>query len=105
MKTFIAALALTFALGAGSALAQSATSGPTIDGGVELNVTADQDVSAAIGDGADSTQEIGSIDSGNITGDIEETVQAAEDVSASIGKDSCSDQKIGTIGASADCKK
>lgn len=106
MKTFIVTLALVTTMIAGNAFAQSAgaTSGPTINGGVQMNVEAADDISAAIGNEAKSTQELGAIDSGSITGDTEMSVQAADDISAAIGNESCSDQKIGTIGAKAACK-
>lgn len=81
----------------------SATSGPKIDGTVELTVTADQDVDAAIGNESKATQELGDIDSGTVDGNITSTIQAGEDVSASIGNKSCTDQKIGTIGGSNAC--
>ncbi len=103
-KTLTAAALATF-LFAGTAFAQSsgAASGPTIDGGVEMTVSAEQDVSAAIGNESSATQEIGAIDSGTITGDIATNVEAAEDVSAAIGNKACSDQKIGTIGSKNAC--
>ena len=48
-----------------------ADDGPTIDGGVQLNVQAQEDINAAVGNEAVATQELGSIESGTMTGDIE----------------------------------
>ncbi|MDV7338442.1 hypothetical protein RYZ26_02455 [Terasakiella sp. A23] len=100
MKLF-AASALALSLVSFSAIAQD--EGPTIEGGVQLNISAEEDVSAAIGNKSSATQEIGAIDSGTIEGDTEIAVEAAQDVSAAIGNKSCSDQKIGTIGAKNAC--
>ena len=102
MKKIFAATTLAFALASFTAVAQDST-GPTIEGGVEMNISAEQDVSAAIGNQSSATQEIGAIDSGTIEGNTEMAIEAAEDVSAAIGNKSCSDQKIGTIGASNAC--
>lgn len=103
MKIIFAATTLALALASFSAVAQDSSSGPTIEGGVEMNISAEQDVSAAIGNKSSATQEIGAIDSGSIEGNTEMAVEAAEDVSAAIGNKSCSDQKIGTIGAKNAC--
>ncbi len=96
-KLGLLATAMLFSIG--SSYAQD----PTIEGGVELNISAEQDVSAAIGNESSATQEIGAIDSGNIEGNTAITIEAAEDVSAAIGNKACSDQKIGTIGATNAC--
>lgn len=70
-KTFLSILAVSV-LSATSVIAQDAPSGgPTIDGGVELNVEAGGDISAAIGEESTASQELGDINAGNITGDIE----------------------------------
>ena len=85
--------------------ADAPSDGPTINGGVELNVEAGQDISAAIGNEATASQELGDINSGNITGDIEDTVVADEDISAAIGNKSCASQKVGSIGGKgSDCE-
>ncbi len=102
MIKFFAASALALTLVSFSATAQD-SDGPTIEGGVQMNISAEQDVSAAIGNKSSATQEIGAIDSGTIEGDTEIAVEAAEDVSAAIGNKACSDQKIGTIGAKNAC--
>ena len=96
-------LVISAAFAFGTAQAQDATEGPTIEGGVQLNISAEENVSAAIGNQSSATQEIGSIDSGNIAGDTEIAVEAAQNVSAAIGNKACSDQKIGTIGATNAC--
>lgn len=103
MKTIFAASVLGVSLMSFAVVAQDSSSGPTIEGGVEMNISAEQDVSAAIGNQSSATQEIGAIDSGSIEGNTEIAVEAAEDVSAAIGNKSCSDQKIGTIGATNAC--
>lgn len=102
MKKILAASVLALTMASFGAQADD-SDGPTIEGGVQLNISAEQDVSAAIGNKSSATQEIGSIDSGTIEGDTEIAVEAAEDVSAAIGNKSCSDQKIGTIGAKGAC--
>lgn len=96
-------LAVAVAFTVGTAFAQDSSDGPTIEGGVQLNISAEENVSAAIGNQSSATQEIGSIDSGTIAGDTEIAVEAAQNVSAAIGNKACSDQKIGTIGASNAC--
>ena len=103
MKKILSLSILGLSLVSFSALAQDTSTGPTIEGGVEMNISAEQDVSAAIGNKSSATQEIGAIDSGSIEGNTEMAVEAAEDVSAAIGNKSCSDQKIGTIGAKNAC--
>ena len=103
MKKILLAAALGLSFGSFAATAQDATEGPKIEGGVEMNISAEQDVSAAIGNESSATQEIGAIDSGSIEGNTEMAVEAAEDVSAAIGNKACSDQKIGTIGAKNAC--
>ena len=102
MKKLLTASVLSLSLMSFSAIAAD-DDGPTIEGGVQMNISAEQDVSAAIGESSSATQEIGAIDSGTISGDTEILVEAAEDVSAAIGDKACSDQKIGTIGAKAAC--
>lgn len=104
MKKILAASVLGLTMVSFAAFAaDETTDGPNIEGGVQLNISAEQDVSAAIGNQSSATQEIGAIDSGTIAGDTEIAVEAAEDVSAAIGNKACSDQKIGTIGAKGAC--
>lgn len=105
MKSFVITGLSVLAL-AGAAWAEEAPSdGPTIDGGVELNVEAAEDISAAIGNESTASQEIGDINSGNITGDVEEAVSAEGDISAAIGNKACSSQKVGSIGGKgSDCE-
>jgi len=103
MKKLLTASVLGLALMSFSAMAADDDKGPTIEGGVQMNISAEQDVSAAIGNESSATQEIGAIDTGTISGDTEIAVEAAEDVSAAIGNKACSDQKIGTIGAKGAC--
>jgi len=104
MKSIFAAAAIAIALTAGGAIAQAADDGPTIDGNIEMNDTATEDISAAIGSDAKADQELGDVDSGTVDGNIESTVTATEDISAAIGSDSCSDQKVGTVGGNDECK-
>ena len=104
MKSLIIAAAIALAMTAGGAFAQDADDGPTIDGNIEMNDTATDDISAAIGNEAKSDQELGDIDSGTIDGNTESTVTATDDISAAIGNESCSDQKIGTVGGEAECE-
>lgn len=97
-KLALACLTVGFFI-TGPVLAEDAPEdGPKIKGGVQMNVEAGQDVSAAIGNEAEAEQELGAIDSGEISGDIEDTVVADEDVSAAIGNKSTAKQKVGTIG-------
>lgn len=96
-KFSVLAAAAVFSIG--SAYAQD----PTIEGAVEINVEAAENVAAAIGNESSATQEIGAIDSGNIEGETEIGIVANENVSAAIGNKACTDQKIGTIGSSAAC--
>ncbi|MFC1673674.1 hypothetical protein ACFL12_05925 [Pseudomonadota bacterium] len=103
MKKILVVAVISLA-GISSAYAQNATSGPKIDGTVELEATATNDVTAAIGNESSATQEIGNIDSGSIDGNITSVVTGTDDVSAAIGNKSCSDQKIGTIGGKSACK-
>ncbi len=103
MKKVFVASVLGLSLVSFAASAQDDSTGPQIEGGVEMNISAEQDVSAAIGNQSSATQEIGAIDSGSIEGNTEMAVEAAEDVSAAIGNKACSDQKIGTIGAKNAC--
>lgn len=103
MKTLFTALTMAAGLISFSATAQDATDGPSISGGVQMEVTATDDVAASIGNESKATQEMGAIDSGDIKGDTTMVVTGTNDVSASIGNKSCSDQKIGTIGAKNDC--
>ena len=80
-----------------------ADDGPTIDGGVEMNVAADGDINAAVGNEAMASQELGSIESGTMTGDIEIGVQASGDINAAVGNKSCADQAVGAIGHKSSC--
>ena len=80
-----------------------ADDGPTIDGGVQLNVQAQEDINAAVGNEAVATQELGSIESGTMTGDIEMEVEATGDINAAVGNKSCADQAVGAIGHKSTC--
>lgn len=79
------------------------TDGPTISGGVQLNVQAQEDINAAVGNEAVATQELGSIESGSMTGDVEMDVEATGDINAAVGNKSCADQAVGTIGHKSSC--
>ena len=72
--------------------------GPSVKGGIQMNVEAAQDVAAAVGNEAEADQELGNIDSGNIVGDVEMGISAEEDVAAAVGNESTAKQKVGTIG-------
>lgn len=106
MKLF-ASLILASALcfGGGAALAESAPNGgPTISGGVEIDVQAADDIAAAVGNKATAAQELGNINAGDIQGDAQIGVMADDDISAAVGNESCASQKIGSIGgAGSDC--
>ncbi len=77
--------------------------GPTIEGGVEMNISAEGNINAAVGNEAMSSQSIGAIESGNIEGDTEIGVQASGDINAAVGNKSCADQQVGTIGKKSTC--
>ena len=96
-KFSVLAVAAVFSIG--TAYAQD----PTIEGGVQINVEAAENVADAIGNESSATQEIGTIDSGTIEGETEIGVVANENVSAAIGNKACTDQKIGTIGSTNAC--
>ena len=98
VKRVIALLAVSFFIATPVVAEEAPADGPTIKGGVQLNTTANQDVSAAIGNEAETDQQVGDIDSGTISGDIEDTTIANEDVTAAIGNKSTAKQKVGTIG-------
>ena len=74
-----------------------------IDGGVQMDVSAEQDVNASIGKDSIAAQSIGAIESGDLSGDIQIGVEAAEDVNADIGDGACAQQEIGTIGKKDSC--
>mgnify|MGYP006089185153 CR=1 len=74
-----------------------------IDGGVQMDVSAEQDVNASIGKDSIAAQSIGAIESGDLSGDIQIGVEAAEDVNAAIGDGACAQQEIGTIGKKDSC--
>ena len=74
-----------------------------IDGGVQMDVSAEQDVNASIGKDSIAAQSIGAIESGDLSGDIQIGVEAAEDVNAAIGDGACAPQEIGTIGKKDSC--
>lgn len=97
-KVLIALVAVSFMASPVFAADAPATGEPNIDGAIQLNVQAGEDVAAAIGNESEADQELGNIDSGNVTGDIEDTVVADQDVSAAIGNESTAKQKVGTIG-------
>lgn len=104
MKLITLASILTLGL-SGAAFAADAPDGPTINGGVQMNVEAAEDISAAIGNESTASQELGNINSGNITGDIEMGVAADQDISAAIGNKACASQKVGSIGGKgSDCE-
>ena len=97
MKKLLIALSLVSI----SALAQQ---GPTIEGGVQMNVEAAQNLNAAVGNESSASQSIGAIESGKIKGDVEMTISAEENLNAAVGNKSCADQQIGTIGKASSCK-
>ena len=74
-----------------------------IEGGVQLDVSAELDVNASIGKDSIASQSIGAIESGDLQGDIQVGVEAASDVNAAIGDGACADQQIGTIGKKSSC--
>ena len=74
-----------------------------IEGGVTMDVTADQVVNASIGKDSVAAQSIGAIESGDLEGDIGVIVVATEDVNAAIGDGACAQQEIGTIGKKDTC--
>jgi len=75
----------------------------SIDGGVQMDISAEQDVNASIGKDSIAAQSIGAIESGDLEGDIQIGVEAAEDVNAAIGDGACAQQEIGTIGKKDSC--
>ncbi len=77
--------------------------GPTVDGAVQMNIAAEGDIDAAVGNEANATQALGSIQSGNLVGDVELGIQASGDINAAVGNESCADQQIGTIGEKSTC--
>ena len=77
--------------------------GPTIEGGVEMNISAEGNINAAVGNEAMSSHSIGAFDSRNIDGATEIRVQAAGDINAAVGNKSCADQQVGTIGKKSTC--
>lgn len=95
-------LILVAALVAAPAFAQEA-SGPTINGAVELNVQAGQNLNAAVGNQSKASQALGSIESGNIEGNVETVVVADQNLNAAVGNKSCADQQVGTIGKKSSC--
>lgn len=95
------AIYMACALLAPFALAQD--DGPTIEGSVELNVEAAEDINAAVGNDARASQSVGAIESGSIDGNIEMGISAEQDINAAVGNDSCADQQIGTIGKKTSC--
>ena len=77
--------------------------GLSLSGGVNLDVSAEQDVNASIGKDSVASQAIGAIESGDLSGEIQVGVEAAQDVNAAIGDGACADQQIGTIGKKSSC--
>ena len=77
--------------------------GPTIEGGVQMNISAEGDINAAVGNEANASQSVGAIESGNIVGDIEMGVEGAGDINAAVGNECCADQQVGTIGKKSTC--
>ena len=77
--------------------------GPTIEGGIQMNIQAAEDINAAVGNEAMASQAIGAIESGEIVGDIEMGVTADQDINAAVGNKSCADQQIGSIGKKSTC--
>lgn len=75
----------------------------SIDGAVEMNITANQMVNASIGVDSTASQAVGAIESGDLSGEIEIGIQASQDVNAAIGDGACADQQIGTIGKKSSC--
>ena len=105
MKSILIAGVSALAFASAAWAEDAPTDGPTINGGVQLNVEAAEDISAAIGNESTASQELGDINSGNITGDVEDTVAADQDISAAIGNKACSSQKVGSIGGKgSDCE-
>ena len=102
---FAAIIAASTMLVAGAALAEDAPAdGPTIDGGVQMNVEAAEDISAAVGNESSASQELGNINAGTMDGDVEMGIAADEDISAAVGNKSCASQKVGSIGGDgSDC--
>ena len=96
------AVYIVCALMAPFALAQD-DDGPTIEGGIQMNVEAAEDINAAVGNDARASQAVGAIESGNIVGDIEMGISAEQDINAAVGNDSCADQEVGTIGKKSNC--
>lgn len=96
------AIYMVCALLAPFALAQD-DDGPTIEGGIQMNVEAAEDINAAVGNEARASQAVGAIESGNIVGDIEMGISAEQDINAAVGNDSCADQQVGTIGKKSSC--
>lgn len=77
--------------------------GPTIEGGIQMNIQAAEDINAAVGNESEASQAIGAIESGEIVGDIEMGVTADGDINAAVGNKSCADQQIGSIGKKSTC--
>ncbi|MGB1539703.1 MAG: hypothetical protein ACPG80_01975 [Rickettsiales bacterium] len=104
MKLFVAMTASAM-LFAGAALAEDAPGGPKIKGGVEMNIEAGEDISAAVGNKSTAAQELGDINAGDITGDVEMGIAADGDIAAAVGNESCASQKVGSIGGEgSDCE-
>lgn len=102
MKTFKSASILLALLScAGLAIAQQ---GPTIEGKVEMNIKATENLNAAVGNESTASQSVGAIESGNIKGGVEMDIMATENLNAAVGNKSCADQQIGTIGKASSCK-
>ena len=70
----------------------------SIDGAVEMNITANQMVNASIGVDSTASQAVGAIESGDLSGEIEIGIQASQDDNAEIADGASADQQIGTIG-------
>jgi len=92
------------ALSAGVHAQTAAPAGPTITGGVEMNIESAQNLNAAVGNESSASQSVGAIESGTIKGDVELGISAEENLNAAVGNKSCADQQIGTIGKASSCK-
>ncbi len=86
-----------------SVMAESAPAGgPTIDGGVKIDLNADANIAAGIGNESKAAQELGNINDGNISGGVDEVENYTGNIAAGIGNKSCASQKIGSIGGKGD---
>ena len=88
-----------------SAYAQAAQDGPTIGKMENVKIVADGVMNAATGLDSSTTQNIGSVESGNITQLSGLDVGAGNAMNAATGQGTCADQSIGSIGHKTACER